>query len=283
MTEVLRSSTETSTSVKRAHIPRLEMHVTHACNLTCESCSHYSNYGNRGHLDLNTADRWLSNWSRRCDAGELVLLGGEPTIHPDLVQFIPLIRSHWPNTRILIITNGFFLSRHPLLPDTMARDGRTELSMSIHHNSIPYLQRIRPMIELAQSWRESHGIRVEIVRSYANWTRRYLGHGESMMPFEDGDPSASWNICPAKHCTQIFEGKLWKCAPLTYLKVLNQKIKLSSAWDRYLSYAPLSPDCTDEELVSFLAKEEEDVCSMCPATVRPFRLPDPTARTGAGE
>src|SRR5207244_5365780 len=65
----------------RPVVPLLELHVTHACNLACESCSHYSDHGHRGNLDLAEADRWMAAWSGRLHIEQFNLLGGEPTIH----------------------------------------------------------------------------------------------------------------------------------------------------------------------------------------------------------
>ncbi len=50
---------------------QLELHVTHACNLSCESCSHYSNQGHKGMLDLAAAAAWMTQWSQRLAAGKL--------------------------------------------------------------------------------------------------------------------------------------------------------------------------------------------------------------------
>jgi MoaA/NifB/PqqE/SkfB family radical SAM enzyme len=110
------------------HIPHLEMHVTHACNLACESCSHYSNHRHKGHVGLAEADGWMSAWSRRVTVGLFSLLGGEPTIHPELAKFVPLARRHWPRARIEIVTNGFFLDRHEDLPAAMAGSGDVVLA-----------------------------------------------------------------------------------------------------------------------------------------------------------
>src|ERR1039457_5198589 len=80
-------------------LARLELHVTHACNLACESCSHYSDQGHAGNLDLAHADRWMAAWSNRFAVEEFVLLGGVPTIHPRLSDFVVLARRHWPMAR----------------------------------------------------------------------------------------------------------------------------------------------------------------------------------------
>ena len=72
----------------RPEVPLLELHVTHACNLACESCSHYSDHGHRGNLDPSEADRWMAAWSGRLRVDHFNLLGGEPTIHPRLAEFV---------------------------------------------------------------------------------------------------------------------------------------------------------------------------------------------------
>ena len=92
---------------KRPAFRVLELHVAHGCNLRCESCSHYSNHGHSGIVSLEEADRWMGLWSRRVSVTMFNLLGGEPTIHPELPRFIGLVRRHWPRAHIGIVSNGF--------------------------------------------------------------------------------------------------------------------------------------------------------------------------------
>jgi hypothetical protein len=259
----------------KRRINRLELHVTHACNLTCESCSHYSNHNHSGHLALSEADRWMSLWSHRLSVAEFHLLGGEPTIHPDLTGFVTLVRRHWPDGYIRIRTNGFFLHRHPRLPALLAADGRASISISVHHDSPEYRKRLRPIFDLVERWRRDFAVVIDVDQSFANWTKRYEGFGATMRPFEDGAPRASWEICPARFCKQLFEGKIWKCAPLAYLRMQKVKYDLSDKWNFYLRYVPLDPGCSDHELDQFIAKEDEPYCRMCSARRRPLDLPIP--------
>jgi hypothetical protein len=269
----------TQSSKRKPRVQRLELHVTHACNLTCESCSHYSNQGHRGNLDLKQAKRWMGGWSDRITVEEFYVLGGEPTIHPNLSKFVMLVRQHWPTAHIRIVTNGFFLYRHPELPSILAADGNADLALSIHHDGADYTERLRPIFDLLAVWQRDHGATVHIWQSHQGWTRRYIGSGDTMLPFEDGRPRQSWEICPAKHCKQLYDGKLWKCPPLAYLGMQKAKFDLSEKWDPYLRYRPLDQGCTDSELDKFLALEDEPACSMCSAERRRHPLPNPLPRS----
>lgn len=259
----------------RRHVASLELHVTHACNLACESCSHYSNHGHAGSTSLQEADAWMSQWSARLEPRKFLLLGGEPTIHPDLTDFVLLVRRHWPSTHIKIVTNGFFLHRHPKLPAILAADRSAELCLSVHHDSPQYAERLRPIFDLIARWCEVHSFAFEVRPSHAQWTRRYHGYGDAMRPYQDGRPRQSWEVCPARFCKQLFRGKLWKCAPLAYLRLQQDKFRLSEHWDPYLAYDALEPNCSDSELDAFLATEDEKCCGMCPAERQPFSLPIP--------
>lgn len=256
-------------------IRNLEVHLVHGCNLACESCSHYSNQGHKGVLSLAEADRWMALWSSRIRPRTFSLLGGEPTIHPDLTGFVSLARRHWPDAHLRLVTNGFFLHRHAGLPAMLQRDPDACIYLSIHHGTPEYQERLRPVRELLAGWVRDYGIRVEYYESFSNWTRRYHGAGNIMEPFIDGQPRQSWEHCPANDCPQLFEGRIWKCAPLAYLKLQDAKYGLSDSWKSYLRYQPLEPDCSDAQLAEFFAREEEAACGMCPASPERFMLPLP--------
>lgn len=260
-------------------IRNLEIHLAHSCNLSCESCSHYSNQGHKGTLALEEADHWMGLWSRRLNPHTFSLLGGEPSIHPDLPGFVTLARQHWPAAHLRLVTNGFFLHRHPELPLVLQRDPDACIYLSIHHDAPEYQAKLNPIFEMLKGWVRDYGIRVEAYMSFKHWTRRYHGIGSTMTPFQDGQPRQSWEHCPARYCPNLFEGKIWKCAPLAYLNLQDAKYHLSDAWKPYLQYQPLDSGCSDEQLTEFFSREEESSCGMCPANPERFKLPMPVNST----
>ncbi len=256
-------------------IRHLEIHAAHACNLACESCSHYSDYAHKGIISLDDARAWMQPWSARIAPQTFSILGGEPTIHPDLTGFVELSRRMFPRATLRIVTNGFFLHRHPELPKFMARDRRTILYLSIHHESPEYREQVEPVKRLLEQWIGTYAIPVQQYHSWGRWTRRYRGQGAAMEPFADGMQRRSWEVCEARHCPQLFEGRIWKCAPLAYLPMQHARFGLSEKWSPYLAYRPLEPGCSDDDLRAFFKREDEPQCGMCPAKPELFELPMP--------
>jgi hypothetical protein len=256
-------------------IRNLEIHLAHACNLACESCSHYSNQGHKGVVTLAEAQGWMSEWDRRIQPQVFSLLGGEPTINPQLPQFMESARRHWPRAALRLVTNGFFLHRHPTLPLVMKKDPNATLCLSIHHDAPEYREKLVPIMDLVSEWIRAHGIKVEYYPSAKHWTRRYHGEGSAMEPFDDRDPRQSWEMCPSKYCPQLFEGRIWKCGALAYLGMQDEKYPLSEKWAPYLRYRGLDPACTNGELDAFFAREEESFCGMCAARPPRLALPIP--------
>lgn len=261
-------------------IGMLEMHAAHACNLTCESCAHFSNNGHMGVLNLDEAEASMRSWHQRLAPVIFQILGGEPTLNPHLPELVELAAHYWPTARIGVTTNGFYLHRHPRLPAVLSKH-KAALRLTIHHQSAEYLSRVREIVELLNAWRQQHTFQIDIEKAYDRWTRRHHGFGAGVLPYEDEDPRKSWEQCPCKRCMQLFRGRLWKCSPIAYLHLQKEAYPdISPKWDSYLTYAGLAADCSDSELRTFLQREDEAICGMCAASPEPFEKPSPLIPLG---
>jgi MoaA/NifB/PqqE/SkfB family radical SAM enzyme len=84
-------------------------HILTQCNLSCGHC--YINpqqHGSR-HLSLPRIQSWLQLFIRRSPAANLVFLGGEPTLHPDLGPAVKAARA-MGYASITIDTNGYLFN-----------------------------------------------------------------------------------------------------------------------------------------------------------------------------
>jgi hypothetical protein len=95
----------------------------------------------------------------------------------------------------------------------------------------------------------------------------YQGAGTQIKPFQHDDVTES-----KKHCTcptlQLYKSNLYKCAPIAYIGEVLEKFGMENDpdWQPYLRYEPLTPDCSDDELVNSMKKQPQPewTCKMCP-------------------
>ncbi|WP_164104239.1 radical SAM protein [Candidatus Laterigemmans baculatus] len=256
-------------------VPIVDYHVTNACNLSCESCSHFSNFHVRA--ELVTPERAIDElrpWADRLDPDLFSLVGGEPTLNPHLAEVTEAVSELFPGKK-RITTNGFFLHKHPRLPEVM-KANNVCLWISLHHRSPRYQQHEREIRKLVYPWLMD-GVDVRFVESDAKWQRFYRATKDGIEPI-GGNQRKAWQLCPCRDSHPIYRRHLWKCPPLAYFSDVEAKLgDQGEAWDLFRQYKPLPEDCTVEELRAFL-REDEPQCSLCPDSIQLFQLPDPIPR-----
>ena len=82
------------------------LYVTDQCNLDCAYCTEYDN--SRPHPSLDDLTRWLTK-IRDLGTVRVALVGGEPLMHPDIVELVRRARSL--GLAVSLTTNGFLLSK----------------------------------------------------------------------------------------------------------------------------------------------------------------------------
>lgn len=261
-------------------IHTLEIHIANACNLTCESCSHFSNNGHKGILTLEEFENWCAPWTGKVTPKHFRLLGGEPTINPHLTRM--LLRAHklWPNSKICLTTNGFFLDRHPDIYAVLEKIGG-EMTLTKHDFTPEYEEKYARFKAAVLEGRQKHKFNLNLEISYERWSRRHKGEGASVMPFNDGDPKKAFKNCACRKCHQLFRGKIWKCPPIAYLHLQKEKFPaISPDWDPYLTYEPLDPSATQMQTLKFFTTRTESICAMCPVAPERFDKRSPLISLG---
>ncbi|MQA28636.1 MAG: radical SAM protein [Luteitalea sp.] len=82
------------------------LYVTDQCNLDCAYCTEYDN--SRPHPSLVDLTRWLTR-IRDLGTVRVALVGGEPLMHPDIVEIVRRAKQLGLSTSLT--TNGFLLTR----------------------------------------------------------------------------------------------------------------------------------------------------------------------------
>lgn len=88
-----------------------EISLADHCNLSCQMCDHYSQLSDPWFADMEQLKKDLARMGELYDheIGAITLLGGEPTLHPDLLEIIKITRQQFPKGQLILLTNGVLL------------------------------------------------------------------------------------------------------------------------------------------------------------------------------
>ena len=88
------------------HSANIFFHLLTRCNLRCRHCYINPDQHGRNTLDMETIDRWLALFAHRHPSPNVIFLGGEPTLHPDLSVAVKRSRQ-LGYASVTIDTNGY--------------------------------------------------------------------------------------------------------------------------------------------------------------------------------
>jgi organic radical activating enzyme len=258
----------------------LDIHVVNSCNLRCYGCNHLANYGYDGLFTENELVEWIKPWKNRIFFKRISLLGGEPLLNPHLRNICIAYRRLFPgeNTKLRITTNGILITQSPWLKELIQEYNiHVQVSLHVLNGKTKYpklIDQVMQGLRLIERWAAETPRPVESKwgsyvdsKQKLNFQVFYKGTGRNIKPFEHDDIVES-----KRHCTcetlQLYKYNLYKCAPIAYLGEALNKIGANNDpdWQPYLSYRPLTPDCSNDDLEHFMKKhpKPEWTCRMCP-------------------
>ncbi len=84
-------------------------HILTKCNLNCRHCYINTEQHGKDTLPLSTIEAWLGAFAEKSKTANVIFLGGEPTIHPDLSSAIKKAKNIGYNS-ITVDTNGYLFN-----------------------------------------------------------------------------------------------------------------------------------------------------------------------------
>lgn len=91
----------------------IEISLVDHCNLNCQCCDHFSPIAPPYYLELESFKKDIDRLAELTehDIGRITLLGGEPLLHRQLLDFIRVTREAFSKALIVLFTNGILLSQ----------------------------------------------------------------------------------------------------------------------------------------------------------------------------
>ena len=262
--------------MSRLPIELIEIQFIHACNLSCQGCATFSEMKHSGYSTWEQIETQLDPWLHRLDPESIGLMGGEPFMNPRLEQVIMGIRERLPNTQIRLPTNGLLLLKKYRIVEMLKEIGNVTLKISYHLDD-PLINKaikkimndfeFKPVTEYGiNRWLADNEFRFQINRP-TTFMKSFLNDYADMKP-HNNTPTDAFEICVAKRCPFLFEGKLFKCSTAGLTPWILERFNNpnSDLWEPYLN-AGLSHDCSDYELEKFLKNfgKPHAICRQCPS------------------
>lgn len=235
----------------KIHAEACELNVCDQCNVNCRWCSHLSDRLKVNFMEPVEIRRDLSTLSEVYQADRVRIVGGEPLLHPQLLEILGHVRRSGVSDAIHLVTNGVLLAK-----------ASEELWASVDEIHISmYPARTLPteaVAELHDRARDS-GVNLRI-RHYDNFRMSYSDSGTR-------DPDlirAIYATCQVAHvwrCHTIDRGFFYRCPQSLFIPKGVHGVTWSLDSDRF----PIRSSVRfRDELLEFLQREEPmEACFMC--------------------
>lgn len=190
-------------------LSNVDYHITDVCNLKCVCCNHFCPLvpANTPHKSLNQITKDMLALSKFKDiVPQISILGGEPTLHPELTTILKLIRCIFPSANLLLVTNGTNWKKFEEWKEVI-----WENNIKIYISSYPYCEDYE---------QRNHHIIDVIGAEYCTYDDSYrLQHGPLVLTPKYTEDDC--HHCRMRgYCCQLKDEKLYLCnyaAQINYL------------------------------------------------------------------
>ena len=234
----------------RPTLDYLEFHLADHCNLNCAGCFHYAPFAERRLADLEDVRRDFSRLSVLFkNIRHIRIMGGEPLLHPNVIEAAKIVRVAFPNSKIRIVTNGI------LLPKFEGLGALAKLNVGVDWTKYP------PVAGLEMDIRRiccDAGVDLRITDNGAFIARLNTDGSEGILK------AFIW--CRERmYCPLLDVGRVYPCAPArfaqTYNRVAGTNIHREEGLDIHISSA--------KDIMLYLMRPSFS-CRYCAASARTF-------------
>jgi MoaA/NifB/PqqE/SkfB family radical SAM enzyme len=200
--------------VKHNDVFNFEVHVTDHCNLNCAGCGHFSPLVKEGFLNPAGFEKDCLRLSALTQGrvGSFSLMGGEPLLHPDIIDIITLTRKYFAKGNVRIITNGIALANQSDTFWLACKKNNINIVITRYPITLPFEKIERLAVPFNVTW-------------------NYFGGAEApeksfvKIPLEPSGKQSggdNYKACPlANRGLHLREGKIYNCATSAYIDFFN--------------------------------------------------------------
>ena len=191
---------------------RFGIALTTHCNLNCAGCASFSPIAEEEYMDTGSYEQDCKRIYELTNGKVeyIGLAGGEPTLHPNLLDFINITRKYFEDAEIQLITNGLFLNKK----DNKFWEACKKNNIIILISKYPIKINMDEILEKGKLY----DIVVKITESKTDEMFHFKLDIEGKQDVEE-----SFDNCfMSEDCTHLSEGRLYPCGIIYCIKNFNR-------------------------------------------------------------
>lgn len=201
-------------SEEKPTLPYMEIPVTDLCNLNCKGCLFACNaMGGSEHIPsrqiISDAERMRELFE---DIPWIRLLGGEPLMHPDIIDILNAYREIYPDSEIDLCTNGLLITK--MQEDVFNCLRKNEITIHVSGYKPTYR-----MLGAIDAKLKSEGLQYTVLRR-DSFQKYYTSE-----PCNNAD--YSYANCIASGCRELYNGRLIRCSAVIAFEKFNEQFGMT--------------------------------------------------------
>lgn len=202
---------------------QLETHLVEHCDLNCQMCTHFSPLARPQFTEIESFSKDMRRLQELFgDAvSYIMLLGGEPLLHPEVTRFLEVTRKCFPCANVILYTNGLKIPQMKAVFWETCKKNRITITLTRYPVSTDY--------ERVDELMKEH----EVTYQYCNTPGR--AKKSSHYPLDlrgTQEPRQNFLACDmANRCIFLRDGRLYTCVVIPNIQHFNeyfhQKLEVS--------------------------------------------------------
>lgn len=235
---------------KKRYLSQIEFHIVDHCNLNCAYCDHFTPLAPEWYADI---DKILADFRQLKkiydNIGKIYVLGGEPLLHPNLLEIFKPLKEIFPDSEVTLITNGILLEKQEEIFWKTLSENRISLSMTKYPIKIDYEKFLKKCDDYN-------------IKSYFFAGERNEMYSIQLNHKGDTNIEQAFNRCTRKKCHFLRDGKLYLCTLTPNIPFLNNHFKLNFKI-KNKDYIDIYKETSTTKINKFL-KNPIPFCAYCP-------------------
>lgn len=196
-------------SKEKPTLPYFEVPITDRCNLNCKGCLFACNgISNSEDVDFEQLEKDATRIRELFyDIPWIRILGGEPLMHPHILDILSLYREIFPDSEIDLCTNGLLLPKM----NRMFYEHLVRLKVTVHVSGYKPTYHILDKIE--EKLRDN-GLHYTVLK------RDKFSKYYSLR--KNNSKDSSFADCIASGCRELYKGRLMRCSAVIAFEKFNE-------------------------------------------------------------